>query len=91
MQRGPAAHAASVPVQGRSEVPSLIQLVYIVYSARLPNPEVHSAPRRGFASPVRSLFLNQYVTTTGNRYLHSRPVRTHYRYSTRSCSCDSWS
>ena len=34
MQREPAAHAAIVPVKGRSEVPSLIQLVYILYSAR---------------------------------------------------------
>ena len=34
MQREPAAHAAIVPVKGWSEVPSLIQLVYILYSAR---------------------------------------------------------
>ena len=43
MQREPAAHAAFVPVKGRSEVPSLIQLVYIWYSARYTPP----APRFG--------------------------------------------
>ena len=53
MQREPAAHAAIVPVKGRSEVPSLIQLVYILYSARY-RPRGAEAPRRGFAVLVRS-------------------------------------
>ena len=53
MQREPAAHAAIVPVKGWSEVPSLIQLVYILYSARY-RPRGAEAPRRGFAVLVRS-------------------------------------